>query len=31
MDAIDQVPFMIDFASSVELSKAATWLRAAWM
>jgi len=31
MDAIDQIPFMIDFASSVNLSKAAAWLRTAWI
>jgi uncharacterized protein len=31
MDAVDQIPFMIDFASSVDLTKAAAWLRATWI
>lgn len=31
MDAIDQIPFMIDFAGSVDLTKAAAWLRESWI
>ena len=31
MDAVDQIPYMIDFASSVDLTKAAAWLRATWI
>jgi len=31
MDAIDQIPFMIDFAASVDVASAAAWLRAAWL
>jgi uncharacterized protein len=31
MDAVDQGPFMIGFADSVDLSDAAAWLRTRWL
>lgn len=31
MDAVDQIPFMIEFANSVDLTAAAAWLRATWI
>jgi hypothetical protein len=30
MDAVDQIPYLIDFANSLDLSSTADWLRANW-
>jgi hypothetical protein len=30
MDAVDDIPYMIDFAESIDLTAATTWLRETW-
>jgi hypothetical protein len=30
MDAVDQIPFLVEFANGLDLSATAEWLRANW-
>ena len=30
MDAVDDIPYMIDFAESLDLTVAANWIRTTW-